>query len=448
MSPDAVPLSRSEAVPLHAEASALAGEALIPTRSPSAHGRATLTMPAGGPGVCPSSSPGKSLIGYKFDDFELLAELGQGGMGIVYKARQISLDRLVAVKMLRQEHFASPTVVQRFLAEARAVAALDHPNIVKIYQVGNCSAGRYFVMAFVDGQPLEAMLAKGPLPIGGSTLLLLRVAEAVHHAHSKGIIHRDLKPANILINQLGQPVVLDFGIVKFMDCDANLTQEGMILGTPTYLPPEQGGQGSDAKVGPYSDVYSLGAILYTMLAGRAPYDGKTAVEVLIQVMSPDPPTPLRELRPEIPTELERICMKCLHKQPEDRYASAMALVEDLRHFRDRSKAPRSLTSTSLHPLPPVLLVMVDTGQGVRLPGPRTVLGRAPECDVLLSSAAVSKRHCQILWQNGRAVLEDLHSSNGTWRNGQRVRRCQLEDGDRLEVGGHRVVVRMVSRNEG
>jgi serine/threonine protein kinase len=427
-----LPPDAGEALPSH--------QAQFSTPHPAMAGNPTVALP---PGECGSQTRGNpTLLGYQFDDFELVAELGQGGMGIVYQARQISLDRIVAIKMLRKEHFENPTVVQRFLSEARAVAALDHPNIVKIYQIGKCPAGQYFVMEFVDGQPLEALLFKGPLPIGGSTLLLQRVAEALHYAHGKGIIHRDLKPANIIINKFGQPIVLDFGIVKFMNQDAGLTQEGMIIGTPTYLPPEQTGEGSTIKPGPFSDVYSLGAILYTMLTGRVPFPGDNALEVLVQVMSPEPPTSLRALRPEVPAALERICLKCLRKKPESRYPTAKALADDLRRFRNRHQRSASAGNSSLKALPPVVLVVVETGQRVRLAGSSTLLGRAPECDILLKAPAVSKQHCKIRWSKGQASIEDLDSSNGTWVNGKRIRRCRLKDGTRLEIGGHRFLVRI------
>jgi serine/threonine protein kinase len=383
-----------------------------------------------------------SLLGYQFDDFEILDQLGEGGMGIVYKARQISLDRVVAVKMLRAEHFRNPMVVQRFLAEARAVAALDHPNIVRIHQIGKCPAGQYFVMEYVDGQPLEKVLQKGPLAVAGSTLLVQRVAEAVHFAHQKSIIHRDLKPGNILINRFGQPVVVDFGIVKFMGQDSRLTQEGIVIGTPTYLPPEQTGENRHMGVGPHSDVYSLGAILYVMLAGRVPFPGDTAVEVLLKVMSPQPPDRLRQLRPEVPEELERICMKCLHKKPENRYETAQALADDLRRFRASWKPGAPARSSSPRTMPPMFLIDPETGQELRLAGATTLVGRAPECDVVLTSLAVSKRHCRIHRAKGQVILEDLKSSNGTWMNGHRVKRCRLADGARLEIGGHRFVVRI------
>jgi serine/threonine protein kinase len=402
----------------------------------------TLPRPEHDTGVTPAAAGGAaSLVGSEFDDLEVLAELGRGGMGVVYKARQKSLDRMVAVKMLRTEHLDNASIVSRFLSEARAAAALDHPGIVKIYQVGKSAQGQYFVMEYIDGQPLEAFIEKGPLPISGSAALMIRVAEAVHYAHGKGIIHRDLKPANIMINRFRLPVILDFGIVKFVGKASSMTQEGVVVGTPSYLPPEQAGE-ERGEVGPYSDVYSLGGILYTMLTGRVPFEGKTALDTLIKVIGQNPPTAVRELRPEVPEELERICMKCLEKSPGGRYPTAQALAEDLRRFRSRPKAAAAETS-SIRGLPPVFLVLRETGKEIRLTGATTVIGRAPECDIVLKAAAVSKRHCQIHWQDGEAVVEDLDSSNGTWLNGYQVERCRLEDGDELEIGEHHFNVRIV-----
>jgi eukaryotic-like serine/threonine-protein kinase len=211
-----------------------------------------------------------TLIGRTYDDLEFQEELGRGGMGIVFKARQKSLNRTVAVKLLLAEHYVDPVRLARFHAEARAAANLDHPNIVQVFQVGQCAVGHYFVMEYVNGQSLEAIAKSGKVSKSYAVSVLSVVAEAVHYAHTKGIVHRDLKPANILMDKSNRPVVMDFGIVKFVGKSSSLTQQGAIIGTPAFMAPEQAGETTE-QVGPQSDVYSLGAILYMLLTGRAPY---------------------------------------------------------------------------------------------------------------------------------------------------------------------------------
>jgi serine/threonine protein kinase len=384
---------------------------------------------------------GKSLIGYRFDDFELLEELGRGGMGIVYKARQNSLDRVVAVKMLLAEHFQNPTVLARFLGEARAVAALDHPEIVKIYQIGQCAYGHYFAMEFIDGVSLEALISRAPLPIPVAVTWMIALARAMEHAHSKGIIHRDLKPANVMIRQQRRPVIMDFGIAKVAGKGASVTQQGMVVGTPSYMSPEQATEGNE-PAGPASDVYSLGAILYAMLTSHAPYEEKTALNTIIKVISPDPPPPIRSYRPEVPAALDQLCMKALAKKPGDRYPSAKALADELQLFRKGELVAKPEPTTEWASVPSAYLVLQSTGKKIRLTALATVVGRSSECDLIVRSSAVSKRHCQILLEEDQVWVEDLDSSNGTLVNGNRIRRRQLTDGDKLEISGHVFVVRI------
>ena len=375
-----------------------------------------------------------ALVGQTFGDYQLLAEVGRGGMGIVYKARQKSLDRVVALKMLLSEQLRNPALLARFRAEARTVASLSHPNIVAIYQVGECSAGHYFVMEFIDGRSLEAILRERTVPIPWAVSLLSVVAEAVHYAHTKGVIHRDLKPANIMIDRFRRPVVLDFGIAKFAGQSTGLTREGVVIGTPDYLPPEQAGE-EIAQIGPHSDVYALGAILYTLLSGRPPYVESTTLRTILKVISPDPPPPLRDFRADVPAELEQLCMKCLSKAPADRYASAHALSVELRRLRavpGRTQHPLSLRDS----LPSVILVARDTGKQTRLFKAVNLIGRASECDIVLRSREVSKHHCRILLEANQVVVEDLDSVNGTLVNGSPVKRVALLTGDQLDIAGY------------
>jgi serine/threonine protein kinase len=411
-----------------------------------------------------------SLIGAKFDGLEILEELGRGGMGVVYKARQIDLDRLVALKMLLADQFQNPTVLARFLAEAKAVAALDHPDIVKIYQIGQGAYGHYFVMEFIDGRSLDTVIKSAAVSIASAVGIMAQLAKAVDYAHSRGIIHRDLKPANIMLKQMRRAVVMDFGIAKVASREksAAVTQHGVVVGTPSYMAPEQASDGAD-PVGPASDVYSLGAILYAMLTGRPPFEEKTALNTILKVISPEPPPPPSSLRSDVPAGLEQICLKCLAKRPADRYESAHALADALREFRAGQPADERLAASSIlmsapTPAPPpavsvtdpivevrrepamiVGLVIKSSGKRMRLTSLATVIGRASECDIILRSGRVSKRHCQVLVDGDRVSVEDLDSVNGTSVNGKQVRRAPLHDGDILDVAGHQFEVLIAGR---
>jgi serine/threonine protein kinase len=417
-------------------------EALGNNAAPLSPHQATLTDTSEGIGTHPAAEGEQSHVGYKFGDFELLEELGRGGMGIVYKARQVSLDRPVAVKMLLADHFQNATVMQRFLAEARAVAALDHPDIVKIYQIGECPLGHYFAMEYLDGQPLSLIIEKGPLPVATCASLVMALAKTMDYAHGKGIIHRDLKPANIMVSPIRRPVIMDFGIAKVTTGKSSFaTEQGVVIGTPSYMAPEQASDDA-GPVAPHSDVYSLGAILYATLTGKAPFQEKTALSTILKVIS-EPPPSVRSLRPEAPAALEEICLKCLQKRPADRYATARDLADALRGFRTQTGAAAKSDATRIWVTPPsIILVVQATGKQIRLSDTVTLIGRSSECDLVLKSASVSKRHCQIVAEDNEIWVEDLESANGTLVNGQMIERCRLKTGDVLEIAGHAFKVRV------
>jgi hypothetical protein len=266
-----------------------------------------------------------------FGDYELLEEIARGGMGVVYLARQVSLNRLVALKMILAGTLASSAAVQRFRNEAEAAANLDHPNIVPIYEVGEHEGQQYFSMGLVDGGSLADRLEKsGPLPPRVAAGLVTFLAEAVAFAHERGVIHRDLKPSNVLLDAQGKPKVSDFGLAKRVQKTDGPTMTGDVLGTPAYMPPEQAA-GTVDLVGPSADIYSLGAILYACLTGRPPFQATSPFETLRLVLTDEPVHPSR-LKSSVPRDLETICMKCLEKNPRRRYDTASALAEDLGSF--------------------------------------------------------------------------------------------------------------------
>src|SRR5262245_2584644 len=266
-----------------------------------------------------------------FGDYELLRVLARGGMGIVYEARQVNLNRVVALKMILAGHFASDADVKRFYLEAEAAARLDHSGIVPIFEVGQHEGRHFYSMGFVDGQSLAQKVAGGPLPPRDAAALIREVAEAVQYAHDHRVVHRDLKPANVLLDARGRPRVTDFGLAKKLEGDSGLTVSGQVVGTPSYMPPEQASGRSD--VGPLADVYSMGAVLYHLLTGRPPFQSAGVMDTLKQVLEREPVSP-RQLNASLPRDLETICLKCLQKDPARRYDSARALGEDLQRFLD------------------------------------------------------------------------------------------------------------------
>ena len=275
-------------------------------------------------------APGAAELPVAFGDYELVAEIGRGGMGIVYRAIQKSLGRTVAVKMLLRRDLATPADLARFRSEAEAAARLDHSGIVSIFEVGEHDGHPFYSMQLVEGTTLAKRLAAGPLPPREAVALLAQVADAVQAAHDRGVLHRDLKPSNILIDATGAPRVSDFGLAKRLEDEVSVTHTGAILGTPCYMSPEQAA-GSRGDVGPASDVWSLGAILYQMLTGRPPFQAGGAMDTLLAVLESDPPLP-RSLAPGVDRDLELIALKSLQKPADLRYASAAALAADLRAF--------------------------------------------------------------------------------------------------------------------
>jgi predicted Ser/Thr protein kinase len=285
----------------------------------------------------PSESP---ALPTRFGDYELEQELGRGGMGVVYRARQLSLGREVALKMILRGQLASQADRQRFEAEAQAAARLDHPGIVPVYEVGEIDGRPYFSMKHVRGTTLAQRLAAGPITSREAARILAAVARAIHFAHQRGVLHRDLKPSNILLDEHDEPHVSDFGLAKQVSESASLTRTGMLLGTPAYMAPEQAA-GNRGRVGPRSDVYSLGIILYHMLTGRPPFQAASPAEMVLLVLEQDP-VPPRMLNPQADRDLEMICLRCLQKPADLRYASAAALADDLEaYLKDESISARS-----------------------------------------------------------------------------------------------------------
>jgi serine/threonine-protein kinase len=265
----------------------------------------------------------------RFGKYLLEAELGRGGMGVVYRARQVDLDRPVALKMILSSHLAAPDALERFQEESRAAAALTHPHVVAVYEAGQIDGQPFFAMQLIDGCHLGERVREGPLPPEDAARIVADVARAVHHLHVHGIVHRDLKPSNILLDATGHSYVTDFGLVKVLG-GSHRTTTGAIVGTPSYMSPEQAAGRKD--VGPAGDVYSLGAILYELLTGQPPFREESPLDTLVQVLESEPAAP-RRLRPQVSAELELICLRCLEKSPADRFASAEQLAEALDAFQ-------------------------------------------------------------------------------------------------------------------
>jgi serine/threonine protein kinase/photosystem II stability/assembly factor-like uncharacterized protein len=296
----------------------------------------------------PPQDPGPTLVQPssrpEIAGFEVLEELGRGGMGVVYKARQKSLGRVVALKMLLSGPFADAEDLARLRVEAESIARLQHPNIVHVYDIGEEKGWTFISLEFLDGGNLARALDGRPWPVERAVRLIETLARAVHAAHQRGVIHRDLKPANVLLTADGSPKITDFGLAKRLDAGIAHTRTGAIMGTPCYMAPEQA-EGRSKDVGPATDVYALGAIFYELLAGRPPFQADSSFDVMTKVVQEEP-APLRRLRPEVPAAVEQVCLTCLQKDPGRRYPTALALADAVRD---------SLTST-----PPAVLTRGTT----------------------------------------------------------------------------------------
>src|SRR6059058_207193 len=265
-----------------------------------------------------------------FGDYELLEEIGRGGQGVVYRARQKSLNRIVALKVIGLAHWATEAHVKRFRLEAEAAASLNHPCIVPIYEVGERDGACYFSMGLVEGGQLDAVAKREPIPIRHAVELIAKLAHAVHYAHEHGILHRDIKPGNILLDAKGEPHLTDFGLARLVETESTVTRTLEVIGTPSYMAPEQA-VGNNAAVASATDVYGLGAVLYELLTGHPPFAGGTTYQTIKLLLDTEPRQP-RLWNRKIDRELSTICLKCLEKDPKRRYSSALALAEDLEHW--------------------------------------------------------------------------------------------------------------------
>jgi serine/threonine-protein kinase len=315
--------------PHHAEALAaqVALHRALAGRTEDGSGRVPLgaeTLPA-------LSSGGAEPARPEVPGYEILGELGRGGMGVVYQARQLGLNRVVALKVILAGTHAGEAELARFRTEAEAVARLQHPNVVQIHEVGQREGLPFFSLEYCPGGSLADRLDGTPWPAVRAAALVETLAHAVQAAHEQGVIHRDLKPANVLLASDGTPKITDFGLAKRLDVEAGQTQSGAIVGTPSYMAPEQAA-GKGKAVGAAADVYALGAVLYECVTGRPPFQGSTVTDTILRVLSDEPPPP-RKLNPAVPRDLETIALKCLRKEPGKRYASARELADDLRRFQ-------------------------------------------------------------------------------------------------------------------
>ena len=299
----------------------------------------------------------QSILPYRFGDYILEQVLGRGGMGVVYLAFQVQLERRVAIKMIRSGCLASDDEVTRFHTEARSAASLAHPNIVTVYQCGECDGHHYFSMDYIPGTDLAKRISSGPMSPKDAVRYVRDVARAIDYAHQQGVVHRDLKPANVLIDESDAVVVTDFGLAKQIGSDQGLTATGATLGTPSYMSPEQAA-GKSEDQGTSTDVYAIGAILYALLTGRPPFHGESVLQTIMQVIHRPAPK-VRQSHPNVHSDLDTIVTKCLEKLPSRRYASAGELADDLDRFYQGipiTALPPSLIRRAKHWLANVPLV--------------------------------------------------------------------------------------------
>src|SRR5213078_510898 len=266
------------------------------------------------------------LLG-ELGDYELLEEVGRGGQGVVFRARQKSLNRTVALKVISLGQWASKVHLKRFRLEAEAAARLEHPSIVPIHEVGERDGSCYFSMKLVEGGQLDEVVRREPIPIRRAVELIAKVARTVHYAHEHGILHRDIKPGNILLDKTGEPHLTDFGLARLVESESTVTRTLEVLGTPSYMSPEQA-VGNNAAISSVTDVYGIGAVLYQLLTGHPPFAGGTTYETIKLLLDTEPRQP-RLWNPKIDRDLSTICLKCLEKDPKRRYSSALALAKDL-----------------------------------------------------------------------------------------------------------------------
>ncbi len=354
--------------------------------------------------------------------YEILGELGRGGMGVVYRARQVRLNRPCALKMILGGAHASPEAATRFLAEAEAVARLAHPNVVQIRHIGDVDGLPYFELEYVDGGSLDKRLNGTPWPARRAAELIEPLARGVAEAHRLGIVHRDLKPGNVLLAADGTPKLTDFGLAKSMASDGGLTRTDSIMGSPGYMSPEQA-EGNTKQVGPPADIYALGVILYELLTGGPPFRGTTALEVIDQVKNTEPVPPSR-LVPGLPRDVETIALKCLQKEPGKRYDSAAALAEDLRRFLGREAIiarpipfwERAWRWCRRHPAPAALSAAIVLVAALGLAGILWQWDEAVKARNLASKRAVAEATARQDAQDARAAAEttlvDMYTTAG------------------------------------
>ncbi len=381
-------------------------------------------------------------IGEDVGPYKILAQVGQGGMAIVYKAHHASLNRNVAIKAMNVNLKENPDFIERFKREARLVAQLDNPHIVPIYSIGDQGGQPYLVLKYIEGQTLKSRLGVAPLRGAEVMKVLDSIGEGLQYAHQRGIIHRDIKPSNILLGNDDQIYLSDFGLAKMIAKSSTLTGD-MIVGTPHYMSPEQatGEENLDER----ADIYSLGVMMYELITGNLPFDADSALSIIEQHISS--PVPLPSLKTsDFPVDVERVLLKALSKERSDRYSSVKNLFADFRPawISNLSRSADSLRGT--RPLAGTALMHMESGKSFQLLSRTIVLGRNSltggnindiDLNDLDISKRTSRRHAMIQFQNDVFLISDLNSRNGTFLNGQRLlpqKTYVMNSGDILEAG--------------